>query len=93
MPLLLFAFAARRLSLTTLGLLQYLSPTIQFLLGIWLFHEPFGATRLVGFVLIWIALALYSLRRPARRRAPAIAAGLRRNLTSDLAPRSPAPPR
>ena len=43
LPLLLFALAARKLSLTTLGLIQYLSPTIQFLLGIWLFHEPFSA--------------------------------------------------
>ena len=66
-PLLLFALAARRLPMTTLGLVQYLSPTIQFLLGIWLFHEPFSATRLVGFVLIWIALALYSLDGWRRR--------------------------
>jgi chloramphenicol-sensitive protein RarD len=69
LPLLLFAFAARRLSLTTLGLLQYVSPTIQFLLGIWLFREPFSAARLVGFALIWIALALYTLDG-WRRRAP-----------------------
>ena len=66
-PLLLFALAARRLPMTTLGLVQYLSPTIQFLLGIWLFHEPFSATRLVGFVLIWTALALYSLDGWRRR--------------------------
>jgi chloramphenicol-sensitive protein RarD len=66
-PLLLFALAARKLSMTTLGLLQYLSPTIQFLLGIWLFHEPFGATRLVGFALIWIALGLYTLDGWRRR--------------------------
>ena len=70
-PLLLFAVAARRLPMTTLGLLQYLSPTIQFLLGIWLFHEPFGGARLVGFVLIWIALALYTFDG-WRRRAPSV---------------------
>ena len=69
LPLLLFALAARKLSLTTLGLVQYLSPTIQFLLGIWLFHEPFSVTRLIGFGLIWIALALYSLDG-WRRRGP-----------------------
>jgi chloramphenicol-sensitive protein RarD len=68
-PLLLFAVAARRLSMTTLGLFQYLSPTIQFLLGIWLFHEPFGSARFAGFVLIWIALALYSLDGWRRRTA------------------------
>jgi len=71
-PLLLFALAARRLPLTTLGLFQYLSPTIQFLLGIWLFQEPFSATRFVGFALIWIALALYTLDG-WRRRGLAVA--------------------
>jgi chloramphenicol-sensitive protein RarD len=69
LPLLLFAVAARKLSLTTLGLVQYLSPTIQFLLGIWLFREPFSVTRLIGFGLIWIALALYTLDG-WRRRGP-----------------------
>ena len=68
-PLLLFALAARRLSLTTLGLIQYVSPTIQFGLGLWLFHEPFSAGRLVGFALIWTALALYTIDG-WRRRAP-----------------------
>jgi chloramphenicol-sensitive protein RarD len=59
-PLLLFAAGARRISLTTLGLLQYIGPTIQLALGLWLFHEPFSAGRLMGFSLIWLALALYS---------------------------------
>jgi chloramphenicol-sensitive protein RarD len=59
-PLLLFAAGARRISLTTLGLLQYIGPTIQLALGLWLFHEPFSAARLFGFALIWLALALYS---------------------------------
>jgi chloramphenicol-sensitive protein RarD len=59
-PLLLFAAGARRISLTTLGLLQYIGPTIQLALGLWLFHEPFSAERLIGFILIWLALALYS---------------------------------
>ena len=59
-PLLLFSFAARRLPLTTLGLLQYLSPSIQFVLGVWLFHEAFTPARLVGFACIWVALVLYS---------------------------------
>ena len=72
-PLVLFAVAARRLPMTTLGLLQYLSPTIQFLLGIWLFREPFSSARLVGFVLIWVALALYSLDGWRRRSLPAVA--------------------
>jgi chloramphenicol-sensitive protein RarD len=60
-PLLLFASGARRIPLSVLGLLQYLSPTLQFLIGVALFHEVFTAERLVGFVLIWIALVLFAL--------------------------------
>lgn len=59
-PLLLFAAAARRLSLSLLGLMQYMVPTMQLLLGVWLYHEPFGIDRLTGFALIWGGLALYS---------------------------------
>lgn len=59
-PLLLFASGARQIPLSVLGLLQYLAPTLQFLLGVWLFHEAFGGGRLVGFALIWGALALFA---------------------------------
>ncbi len=59
-PLLLFASGARKIPLSILGLLQYLSPTIQFLLGVWLFHEAFSSDRLVGFLMIWAALALFA---------------------------------
>ncbi|MGG7605365.1 EamA family transporter RarD [Massilia sp. BKSP1R2A-1] len=59
-PLLLFASGARKIPLSILGLLQYLSPTLQFLLGVWLFHEAFNSTRAVGFVMIWAALALFA---------------------------------
>jgi chloramphenicol-sensitive protein RarD len=67
-PLLLFGMAARRLPLSTLGFLQYLSPTLQFLIGVFLYGEPFAASRAVAFVLIWIGLAIFaahSLGRPA----------------------------
>jgi chloramphenicol-sensitive protein RarD len=60
-PLLLFAAGARRISMSTLGLLQYLGPSIQFVLGLWLFKEPFSGARAVGFGLIWAALVVYSL--------------------------------
>jgi len=60
-PLLLFAFGARRISMTTLGLMQYIGPTIQFGLGVWLFGEPFTGARLAGFGFIWLALGVYSL--------------------------------
>jgi chloramphenicol-sensitive protein RarD len=60
-PLLLFAAGARRIPLSTLGLLQYLAPTLQLLLGVWLYHEPFGGQRLVGYAFVWSALAVFSL--------------------------------
>jgi chloramphenicol-sensitive protein RarD len=59
-PLLCFGGAATRVSLTTLGLLQYLTPSLQFVLGLVVFREPMPATRWVGFVLIWAALALFT---------------------------------
>ncbi|GAB3545427.1 EamA family transporter RarD [Noviherbaspirillum agri] len=60
-PLLLFASGARRIPLSLLGLLQYIGPTLQLLLGVWLYHEPFAGARVAGFALIWGALAVYSL--------------------------------
>ncbi len=59
-PLLLFAFGARRIPLSLIGILQYIGPTLQLLLGIWLYHEPFSNNKLIGFALIWMALGLYS---------------------------------
>jgi chloramphenicol-sensitive protein RarD len=70
LPLLLFAAGARRLPLATVGLLQYLSPTIQLALGVWVFHEPFDRARLIGFAFIWAALLLYSLDGLRRSRSP-----------------------
>ncbi|VXC23788.1 EamA family transporter RarD [Massilia sp. 9I] len=68
-PLLLFATGARKIPLSILGLLQYLSPTLQFLLGVWLFKEHFSSDRLVGFVMIWAALALFAGEGLLRSRA------------------------
>jgi chloramphenicol-sensitive protein RarD len=70
-PLLLFASGARQIPLSVLGLLQYLSPTLQFLLGVWIFHEAFTPDRLVGFVLIWAALALFAIEGLVRKPVPA----------------------
>jgi len=70
-PLLLFASGARQIPLSVLGLLQYLSPTLQFLLGVWIFHEAFTADRLVGFALIWLALALFAAEGLLRRQPAA----------------------
>jgi len=60
LPLALFAFGARLIPLSTLGLLQYVGPTLQFLIGVLVFQEPFPRVRAVGFVLIWAALAFYA---------------------------------
>ncbi len=60
-PLLLFAAGARRIPLATLGLLQYISPSIQLLMGVWLYKEQFGHEKLVGFMAIWAGLILYSV--------------------------------
>jgi chloramphenicol-sensitive protein RarD len=60
-PLLCFGGAATRIPLSTLGLMQYLTPTVQFLLGIFFFHEPMPGMRWVGFGLIWLALGLFTV--------------------------------
>ena len=75
-PLLLFASGARRVTMATLGLLQYLGPSIQFVLGVFLYHEPFSAGRGVGFGLIWLALAVYSAESwRSTRRQRSLASG------------------
>mgnify|MGYP003602831475 FL=1 len=69
-PLLLFAAGARRIPMSTLGILQYISPSLQFALGVWVYNEAFQPARLVGFVLIWAALVVYSVEGWwARQRA------------------------
>jgi chloramphenicol-sensitive protein RarD len=60
-PLLLFVFGAQRITMTAIGLMQYLAPTIQFLIGLLIFHEPFPAAKMIGFAIIWSALALFTI--------------------------------
>ena len=67
-PLLCFGGAATRIPLSTLGLMQYVTPTVQFLLGILFFHEPMPAMRWVGFSLIWLALVLFTVESLRSRR-------------------------
>ena len=57
--LFLFAYGARLLPYSTVGVLQYLAPTLQFACGVFAFHEPFDRARAIGFVLIWVALLVY----------------------------------
>ncbi len=72
-PLLLFAAGVRLIPLSLIGLLQYVSPTIQLLLGVLLWREPFGREKLLGYALIWLALAIYTSEgvRHARSRVAA----------------------
>jgi chloramphenicol-sensitive protein RarD len=78
-PLLCFGAAAIRVPLVTLGLLQYLAPILQFLLGVLYFHEDMSPGRWIGFVLVWAALAIFTVeslrnrRQQLRRTAEAIA--------------------
>ncbi|MBS0661023.1 MAG: EamA family transporter RarD [Verrucomicrobia bacterium] len=71
LPLLCYAYATRRLTLATLGLMQYLTPTMTFLLGVFLYREPFGRIDFVMFAFIWVGLTLYSLAPIWSRRAAA----------------------
>jgi chloramphenicol-sensitive protein RarD len=73
-PLLFFAAAARRISMTSLGMTQYLGPTLQLILGIWVFNEPFGPERQIAFGFIWLALLLYTADQLNNRRLRRVAA-------------------
>jgi chloramphenicol-sensitive protein RarD len=73
-PLLLFASAARRVPLATIGLLQYVAPTLQLIIGVWVYGEMFDGGQLIGFSLIWLALVVFTtdvMRRYFGRRSPA----------------------
>ena len=69
-PLVLFAYGVRRIPLTTVGLMQYLAPTLQFLCGVLFFREPFTHVQAIGFGLIWAALFVYAGEGLWRARRP-----------------------
>jgi chloramphenicol-sensitive protein RarD len=58
-PLLMFASAAQSIPLSMVGIMQYIAPTIQFLLGVLVYKEPFDQTHLIGFGIVWVGLLLY----------------------------------
>jgi chloramphenicol-sensitive protein RarD len=68
-PLLLFAIAARRMDYSALGFIQYLSPTIVFFLGLFVFNQPLAPAKLVSFVLIWVAVGVFVWDLWAKRKA------------------------
>jgi len=71
-PLLMFASAARQIPLTVIGILQYIAPTLQFMIGVFLYHEPFDRSRLVGFGLVWLALIIFWLENYLANRVPPV---------------------
>lgn len=68
-PLLMFASAAQRIPLSVVGILQYIAPTLQFLLGVLVYGEPFSNARLIGFGIVWAALAVFAVERTMVYRA------------------------
>lgn len=70
-PLLLFAAGARRVPLSVVGMVQFIAPLLQFIIGVWVLHEPMPTERWWGFVLVWVALIMLTLDslQAARRRA------------------------
>src|SRR5205814_346504 len=75
-PLLLFASAAQRIPLSLLGLCQYIAPTLQLLMGVFLYHEPFTRGQLIGFAIVWAGLAVFMTDGWLVARAPAVVAVL-----------------
>ena len=59
-PLILFAHGAPKVPLVTIGIIQYIAPTLQFLIGVFLYNEPFTHDRLIGFSIIWLALVIFT---------------------------------
>jgi chloramphenicol-sensitive protein RarD len=70
-PLLMFASAAKQIPLTIVGLLQYIAPTLQFLIGVFVYKEPFDLAHFVGFAIVWVALVIFVIESYLANRAPA----------------------
>ncbi|HNK62731.1 MAG TPA: EamA family transporter RarD [Anaerolineales bacterium] len=69
-PLLMFASAAKQIPLNMIGVLQYFAPTIQFLIGVFLYKEPFDTTRFIGFGIVWLALIIFWIENLVAHRTP-----------------------
>ncbi|WP_233415437.1 EamA family transporter RarD [Streptomyces sp. N35] len=93
LPLICFGAAAIRVPLSTLGLLQYLAPVFQFLLGVWYFHEAMPPERWAGFALVWLALTTLTwdaLRTARKNRSEALRLAVQAQATAPVPPREPA---
>lgn len=69
-PLLMFASAAKLIPLTVVGLLQYIAPTLQFLIGVFIYKEPFDHAHLIGFGIVWLALVIFWIENYLAHRVP-----------------------
>ena len=69
-PLLMFASAAKQIPLTVIGLLQYIAPTIQFLIGVFMYKEPFDQAHFIGFGIVWVALVIFWIENFLANRLP-----------------------
>jgi chloramphenicol-sensitive protein RarD len=69
-PLLMFASAAKQIPLTVIGLLQYIAPTIQFLIGVFIYDEPFDQSHFIGFGIVWVALVIFWVENFLANRVP-----------------------
>jgi len=69
-PLLMFASAAKQIPLTVIGLLQYIAPTLQFLIGVFIYQEPFDQAHLIGFGIVWVALIIFWVENFSAHRMP-----------------------
>lgn len=70
-PLLMFASAAKQIPLTMVGILQYIAPTLQFLIGVFIYKEPFDRSHLIGFGIVWLALVVFWVENHLAKRMPA----------------------
>jgi chloramphenicol-sensitive protein RarD len=68
-PLLMFASAAKQIPLTIVGLLQYIAPTLQFLIGVFIYKEPFDQAHFIGFAIVWLALIIFAVESYMANRA------------------------
>ncbi len=78
-PLLMFATAVRLIPLSVIGILQFIAPTIQFLLGVFVYREPFSRGQLIGFTQVWLALIVFAIEsgiHQGRRRGDQAGAGV-----------------
>lgn len=73
-PLLLFASAAQRIPLSMIGIMQYIAPTLQFLIGVLVYKEPFSQAQFIGFAIVWVALVIFGLDGYAANRRARLAA-------------------